>query len=172
MAGYYNQMDDLIVFQNGNFANINAESKGVELALEGTWANLIHGRASYSLQKTDNLSQSQNLPDSPQHLIKFNLNMRVFEEKVFAGLEFQYTGARSTLFTTTTGATLPGEESGAFGVVNFTLFTQKLIKNLEASASIYNLLDEHYADPATRFHLQDQIPRDGRSFRLKVTYRF
>ena len=27
-------------------------------------------------------------------------------------------------------------------------------------------------NPATRFHLQDQIPRDGRSFRLKLTYRF
>jgi iron complex outermembrane receptor protein len=52
------------------------------------------------------------------------------------------------------------------------LFTQNLIKNLDFSATVYNLLDEQYADPATHFHLQDQIPRDGRSFRLKLTYRF
>jgi iron complex outermembrane receptor protein len=162
----------LIVFENGNFANINAQTKGVEMALEGTWSNVVRGRASYTLQNAENRSQSQNLPDSPHHLVKFNLSVPLFVEKVFAGLEFQFTGSRNTFFTTTTGATLPGMDTSGYGVVNFTLFTQNLIKNLDFSATVYNLLDEQYADPATHFHLQDQIPRDGRSFRLKLTYRF
>jgi iron complex outermembrane receptor protein len=172
LAGFYNQMDGLIVFENGNFANINAQTKGVEMALEGTWSNVVRGRASYTLQNAENRSQSQNLPDSPHHLVKFNLSVPLFVEKVFAGLEFQFTGSRNTFFTTTTGATLPGMDTSGYGVVNFTLFTQNLIKNLDFSATVYNLLDEQYADPATHFHLQDQIPRDGRSFRLKLTYRF
>ena len=35
IRGYYNQMDHLIVFDNGNYTNFNAQTKGVELALEG-----------------------------------------------------------------------------------------------------------------------------------------
>jgi outer membrane receptor for monomeric catechols len=38
--------------------------------------------------------------------------------------------------------------------------------------SIYNLLDQSYADPSTRYHLQDQLPRDGRTFMLKLNYRY
>ena len=60
----------------------------------------------------------------------------------------------------------------AYGIVNLTLFSQNLVKNLEFSASVYNLLDRQYGDPASRFHTQDLIGQDGRSFRLKLTYRF
>jgi outer membrane receptor for ferrienterochelin and colicins len=60
--------------------------------------------------------------------------------------------------------------------VNLTLFSQNLIKGLELSATIYNLLDTRYDDPATqgqgRTHLQDLIEQDGRTFRVKLTYRF
>jgi iron complex outermembrane receptor protein len=67
---------------------------------------------------------------------------------------------------------LQGQDAGGFGVVNLTLFSQKLIKNLEFSASVYNLLDRRYSDPASSFHAMDLIQQDGRSFRLKLTYRF
>jgi len=57
--------------------------------------------------------------------------------------------------------------------VNFTLFSQNLfVKNLDASVSVYNLLDSTYFDPASRFHQQNVIRQDGRTFRLKLTYRF
>jgi len=170
--GFYNQMDHLIAFENGIFANIDAESRGAELALEGNWAGGVRGRASYTFQKTQNRSSSRDFSDSPEHLFKFNLSVPLIREKLFAGLEFQYTSSRRTVFTTVTGDTLPGVDAADFGVVNFTLFSRNLLKNLELSASIYNLLDESYADPSTRFHLQDQLPRDGRSFRVKLTYRF
>jgi outer membrane receptor for ferrienterochelin and colicins len=172
VSGYYNRMDHLIVFDNGNFGNINADGKGLEFALEGIWAGGLRGRMSYSLQQTTDLSSSQYLPDSPEHLIKFNLSVPVYKDKLFVGLEFQYTSSRHTFYTTTSGETVAGVDADGFGVVNLTLFSQKLIKNLEFSASVYNLLDQQYADPATRFHLQDQIARDGRTFRVKLTYRF
>ena len=91
---------------------------------------------------------------------------------MFAGLEYQYTSERHTLYTTTTGETLPGVDAAPYGVVNLTLFSQNLVRNLEFSASLYNLLGCEYDDPASRFHLQDRLERDGRSFRLKLTYRF
>src|SRR5207249_1823744 len=146
--------------------------KGLELALEGIWANGIRGRVSYTLQETKNRSNDQDPPDSPRHLVKLNLSVPVIKEKLFAGLEFQYTSSRGTVRTTSTGNTVAGADAAGFGLVNFTLFSQNLIQNLELSASVYNLLDRNYADPATRFHQQDSLERDGRSFRLKVTYRF
>jgi outer membrane receptor protein involved in Fe transport len=94
------------------------------------------------------------------------------KEKLFASLEYQYTSSRHTVFTSTSGATVPGLDADGYGVLNFTLYSQNIVKNLEVSASIYNLLDETYADPSSRFHVQDQLRRDGRSFRLKLTYRF
>jgi iron complex outermembrane receptor protein len=105
-------------------------------------------------------------------MFKFNVSMPLVREKLFASLEYQYMTSRETVYTSASGATVAGVDTDGFGVLNFTLFSQNLLKNLEASASVYNLLNESYADPSTRFHLQDQLPRDGRTFRIKLTYRF
>jgi len=171
VSGFYNQMQDLIVLQDGSYTNLNANTKGLELALEGNWNNGIRTRLSYSLQRTDDNSDPS-LPDSPEHLVKMNVSVPVYKQKVFAGLEFQYTSSRQTLFTTSTGETLRGTDAGGFAIVNFTLFSHDLIKNLEFSGSVYNLFDTKYGDPSSRFHLQDVIEQDGRSFRVKLTYRF
>lgn len=175
ISGFYNDMDNLIVLQNGLFQNINARSEGMELGLEGEWAYGIRGRASYTLQHAKNESEDQDLPDSPEHLVKFDLSVPVVKDKLFASLEFQFTSRRSTFYDTPTAppATVPGMDVGAYNVVNFTLFSQSLfIKNLDISASVYNLFDQQYADPATPFHLQSYIPENGRTFWLKATYRF
>lgn len=59
-----------------------------------------------------------------------------------------------------------------YTVVNLTLFSQNLVKDLNISASVYNLLDKTYYEPASQFHLQNAIEQDGRTFWLKLTYRF
>ncbi len=92
-------------------------------------------------------------------------------------MEFQYTSNRRSLDNTVDNVTgqpltIQGENAAGFGIVNLTLFSQNLVKNLEFSASVYNLLDRKYADPASTFHIQDTLERDGRSFRIKLTYRF
>lgn len=172
ISGFYNEMDNLIVLENGNFNNLNADTIGMEAALTGAWTNGVRLRLSYTLQKFEDRSGVRNLPDSPEHLIKLNLSVPLYSDKLFAGLEFQYTSSRHTLHTTSTGSTMTGLDADGFGVVNFTLLSQNLVKNLEVSASIYNLLDSRYSDPASRFHQQDTLARDGRTFRLKATYRF
>ena len=171
ISGFYNQMDGLIAFDSGQFVNFDAATRGLELALEGNWNNGIRSRLSYSLQRTED-SSDQNLPDSPEHLVKMNVSVPVYKQKIFASLEFQYTSSRQTLFTSSAGETLRGMDAGGFETVNFTLFSHDLIKNLEFSGGVYNLFDTRYGDPSTRFHLQDIIEQDGRSFRIKLTYRF
>ncbi|HTD66979.1 MAG TPA: TonB-dependent receptor [Candidatus Limnocylindria bacterium] len=172
LSGYYNEMDDLIILESGAFANFDATTKGMEIALEGFWTNAVRGRVSYSLQKTENKTGDLELPDSPEHLIKLNLSVPLWRDKIFAGMEYQYTSARHSLHNTTVPSTVQGVDTGDFGVFNLTLFSRELIENLEFSASVYNLFDKKYSDPATRFHVQDTLEREGRTYRLKLTYRF
>ena len=176
IAGFYNQMNNLIVFNSGSFTNFNAETKGLELALEGFWTNRIRGRVSYSLQDTRNHSVAWDMQDSPNHLVKFNLSVPLVRDKLFAGAEFQYTSTRMSLHNTTDASgqplTVQGADAAGYEIVNLTLFSQNFIKNLEFSVSVYNVLDRKYDDPASRFHQQDTIEQDGRSFRVKLTYRF
>jgi len=171
LSGFFNDMHDLIVFQNGNFQNFNANTKGMELAGEADWAKGWKVRASYSFQQS-HAQSSVNLPDSPAHLLKANLTAPLYDEKIFASLEVQYTSDRQTIFTDTMGNTLQGPDTAGYAIVNFTLFSQNLVKNLDFSASIYNLLDTTYSDPASRFHLQPSLPQEGRTFRVQLTYRF
>jgi iron complex outermembrane receptor protein len=176
VSGFYNQMNDLIVFDSGTFTNFDAETKGIELALEAFWPSGIRGRASYSFQDTRDTVAGWDVPDSPNHLLKFNLSVPLVREKLFAGVEFQYASNRRGLHNTTDASgqplTVQGEDAAGFGIVNLTLFSHNLIKNLEFSASVYNLLDSRYSDPASSFHTQDVIGQDGRSFRIKLTYHF
>src|SRR5207249_1808929 len=54
ISGFYNQMDDLLVFENGRFQNFDADAKGLEAALEGIWTSGIRGRVSYTFHDTEN----------------------------------------------------------------------------------------------------------------------
>ncbi len=55
---------------------------------------------------------------------------------------------------------------------NLTLFSREIVKNLEVSASLYNLFDRRYRDPVAGDFRQPAIEQDGRTFRVKLTYRF
>jgi outer membrane receptor for ferrienterochelin and colicin len=176
VSGYYNRMNDLIDIQNGSFTNFNADAVGLELALEGKWGNGINTRLSYTLQHAENRESGDGLQDSPMQMIKFNVSAPLFRDKIFAGLEVQYTSRSHTVYTEytgpNTGDTLPGADVPGYAIVNFTIFSQNLVKNLDISASIYNLLGKTYYDPVANFHLQNAIQQDGRTFRIKLTYRF
>ena len=91
---------------------------------------------------------------------------------MFAGVEFLYVSERTTTQLTPLGTSVVGANAPGYGLVNLTLFSQNLVKGLELSASIYNLLDKRYGDPSTPGHQQAIIEQDGRAFRVKLTYRF
>ena len=113
-----------------------------------------------------------NFPDSPDQLFKFNLSVPILPEKIFAGLEYQYTSSSTTYYTTSDAVTHPGPDASGYGIFNATLFSRSLLKNLEVSASVYNLLGTSYSNPSSQGHLQSQIQQDGRSFRVKLAYKF
>jgi outer membrane receptor for ferrienterochelin and colicins len=167
---YYQRIKDLISQQidpaDGSlvFQNVNkVDGKGLELELEGKWENGLRGRLSYALQKAEDRETGEILTNSPKHLIKLNGIVPIWKEKIFLGLEEQFTSGRKT-FT--------GGEAKSFFTTNLTLFSENLIKGLEISASVYNLFNKKYSDPVGEEHLQDKIEQDGRTFRFKMTYRF
>jgi len=151
--------DNLLVFNNVE----NVEARGTEFEIERKWMSGMESRLSYTFQETKDLQTGDILTNSPRHLAKFNILIPIKKETVFAGIEMQYTGDRKTL---------DGNQADGFFITNVTLLSRNLLRNLEASASVYNLFDKTYYDPGSAEHLQDIIEQDGRSFRLKVSYRF
>jgi iron complex outermembrane receptor protein len=169
-AGYYYKIenhiteitdpsDNLSVFVNSG----EVEAKGLELELEGKWENGLHGRISYTYQDAKDNQTKEWLVNSPRHLAKINLIVPLYADKVFAGAEVQYMSKRKTL---------KGQDTGEVVITNITLFSQRILKGLELSASVYNFFDKKYGDPGGEEHLQDVIRQDGRNFRVKLTYAF
>jgi iron complex outermembrane receptor protein len=170
LSGFYYRIDDLISQKLDTadgliqFDNIDSvDVRGVELELEGKWANGLQGRLSYTYQDSRDLQTGKTLTNSPQHLAKLSLIAPIYRDKLMAGLEEQFTSRRTTL---------AGSHASAYHTVNLTLFSRNLLAGLDLSATLYNLFDERYGDPGAAEHRQDIIGQDGRTFRVKLTYQF
>lgn len=168
--GFYYEIKDLISQQTDSADNLlvfrnveEIEAEGFELELESKWANGLEGRISYTYQEAEDKQTGKLLTNLPEHLTKLNLIIPLLKEKLFTGVEEQFTSKRETL---------AGNNTDAFFVTNLTLFSQNMVKGLDVSASVYNLFNEKYVDPGSGEHLQDVIEQDGRAFRFKITYKF
>ncbi|MEK7675384.1 MAG: TonB-dependent receptor [Verrucomicrobiota bacterium] len=170
LAGYYYTIDDLITQQTNLldgmfvFENIQKiQALGIEAGLEAKHENGWAWRLSYARQRAEQVDTQASLSNSPEHLAKLNVIAPLVSDKLFAGLELQYSGAVTTW---------AGGRADEFWIANVTLFNRKLVKGLELSASVYNLFDQRYGYPGAGEHTQDVLWQDGRTFRVKLTYRF
>jgi len=135
---------------------------GVGAEIEGRWSR-FEGIVSYSYQDAENRSNGEWLTNSPRQMVKGQFSSAFWGNRVVPALDFQYYGPRKTL---------AGNVAGGYALTNLTLSVRRLLPGLEVSASVYNLFDKEYADPGAQEHVQDTIPQDGRSYRLKVTATF
>ena len=163
-------MDNLVgqafdpVTGNGTYTNIaNARARGLEFEVAGKYAGGVEGRASYSVQEAVNQNTAELLTNCPKHLGKLNLVVPLVGEKLFGAVEGQYTSHRRTL---------RGTSLGGFPVVNLTLFNTRVFPRFDLSASLYNAFDKAFDDPGAEEHVQAAIRQDGRSFRIKLTWRW
>ena len=152
-------------FGNTSFQNLaRAEATGTELEVQKSWQNGIQGKASYANQNALNPETGELLTNAPEQLAKLNLVVPLMADRLFAGLEEQYTGPRFTV---------SGQRVDGFVVTNITLSGRNRQKTIEASVSVYNLLDVKYADPAPLdLHPLDVVQQNGRTVRVKLTYAF
>ncbi len=172
VSGFYYKIDGLIsqvpyeddwILENAD----HIEAKGIELELQGKWKNGFAASLNYTLQQVEDTHTHETLPNSPEHLVKGNLTIPLIPEKLFGSFEGQYMSRRNIATEEETSIT-----AKEHFVANLTVSGMNFIKGLECSASIYNLFDEHYGDPADENHIQKMIEREGRSFRFKITYSF
>jgi iron complex outermembrane receptor protein len=169
--GFWNQIDDLIgaaespegsLFRNAG----DAETQGAEVEAEHRTKGGLLGRLSYTIQRTEDGTTNTALSNSPRHLVKANVVVPLWQDKIFSGLEVQYVSEAKTL---------PGRrvrEADAFCLVNFTLFSRELVPGVELSASVRNLFDVDYGYPAGDEYRPAVIGQDGRTFRVRLAYRF
>ena len=172
LSGFYYRVHDLITSEPVDplqesptrYVNVDSvEARGVEAELEGKWQSGVEARGSYTFQRVKNSETGTELNNSPDHLAKLNLILPLYRSVLFAGFEEQYQSSRLTL---------AGNRAPASYLSNLTLFSRKVLPGLNLSASVYNLFDAHYVDPGSPNQVQDTIAQDGRSFRLKLDYRF
>jgi len=168
-AAFLNRIDALIAQETdpltGHLLYINSNplrTKGIELGLGARWPSGMEIELSHSLQASRDLKTGDVLTNSPNRLAKAHLSIPLVREKVFASLEAQYLSRRRTLAQT---------DLGGFLVTNLTLFARRFKRDFDVSAGLYNLFDKRYADSGGIEHQQTSIPQDGRSFRVKLTYR-
>ncbi len=145
------------------FRNLShARADGLTLEAMRDWTNGVRLRASYSWQLAED-EAGKWLDNSPRHLAKLNWSQPFFGDTWRTGTELHYIGKRRT--------TQGNEVAGAL-VANLNLLGQPFGKNLDVALGVYNLFNQDYADPGSDEHLQAEIPQDGRTWRLKLDYRF
>ena len=169
-SAFYYSIDDLISqVQDPNdnlfvYRNIDqVEALGYENELEARFANGVRGGVSYTIQKAWNSRTDAELSNSPRHLGKARIAFPLGTERVMAGFDLLVSSSAKTV--------TPGR-ADAYWLLNGTLFSAQLSKGLELSASVYNIFDRRYAFPVDSGFRQSTIEQDGRTFRLKLTYRY
>ena len=166
---FRNEISDLIDLTDDtpgfvHFANTGEVFvNGAEVEVEGKWDNGVLVRASYARQEAESAMTRREIVNSPTHMLKAHVSVPVFRDKIFTSLELLYASDRLTV---------PRTRAGDAWLLNATLFSRELLPGLEVSASVYNLLDQRYATPVSDVYAQESIGQDGRTFRLKVSYRF
>ena len=169
LSVYRNEISDIIEFspnadtiQTYYYVNMGeATVQGVEATLELGTGQGVRGRVSYAYADVEVGDNGLAADNSPQHLLKGAMLVPLGSDRYTAALEVQYVSSRYDK---------RGEEAGDYWIANINLFAQPLGDNLDLSLGIYNLFDEKYFDPAASLPFQTE--QDGRTARLKLTYRF
>jgi outer membrane receptor for ferrienterochelin and colicins len=170
VSGFYYPIRSLISGQidptNQAFFFTNAGSlnlRGLDFELKRKLPGRLEGTVSYSFQDTSKPNARTALTNSPKHLFQAGLSVPLIKQKVFASMDLQYLSRRTTA---------TGQYSAAYVVPNVTLFSRNLRKGWELSASLYNVFDHKYSDPAGNGLAENVVFQDGRNFRIKIGHRF
>ena len=141
----------------------SARSDGVEGGIDVNWPGLFKGGLSYTYQRAVDEDTDEWLPGSPRHIVQARGSIPVYRDKVFTGLTCRYMSERLTRDRISLDPVF---------LTDFELYLDDIWKKLDVSLGIFNLLDEEFSDPVSADHRQQSIIQNGRTFWLKVGYRF
>ncbi len=166
LSGFHYWLENLIGLEEtqgvARFVNRGSlTSSGFEALLKGRLGPL-EGQVSYSLALAED-SQGRRWPDSSKHLIKSRLALPLLAERLAFAAEADYVGRRPTA---------SGGQSGDHLQLNFTFTLKPPVPGLTLGFSLYNALDKPYRDPPFAPILPVEIPQDGRTFQVRLEYRW
>jgi len=170
VSGFYYPIRSLISeqidFSTGNAFFANAGSlniSGMELELARRLPAGVQGTISYSYQDASDPETGLTVTNSPKHIVQAGLIVPVIKQKLFASMDLQYVSPR---------ATLEGKFTPGYVVPNVTMFSRNLRNGWDVSASLYNIFNKRFGDPGGAGLAEDVLYQNGRTFRIKVGYRF
>ena len=137
-------------------------AKGVELEAQMRLRGESRALVSYALQHAAEQDTGVELTNSPRHVAKARISLAGPTRGSFISAEGEYWSSRKTVV---------GTEVEGSAVVNLT-WTQPLGRTAELFATVRNLFDAEYADPASDQHRQDVIPQNGRTARIGIRWTF
>lgn len=149
----------LLEYQNSQRVDL----RGAEITLKRQSKTGLEAGLSWSFEDARNLAVPGPLVDSPHVLGQANVSVPLFRRRLYASMDVQYVSRRRTE---------QGNDAQAYALPNFTLYSPKLLRGWEFSASLYNAFNNLYGDPASIAHVEDILYQNGRNFRLKLTYHY
>jgi iron complex outermembrane receptor protein len=159
---YNNDLSDYV-------ADGKSQTRGLELELEGSWANGVRARTSAAFQHAHDVN-GLDLVNSPNVLGKLNVSFPLPGDAIRAGFEGHYIGSRLTL---------DRRELVGVALANLTFSSERKWHGLSAIFSIKNLFDREYevASPfdwkaAATGATQDSLRMDGRTYWFQLGYDF
>jgi len=172
---FHNEITDLIGFSEpdtigmSTTANLHSvTSQGIELEMKMKLRRGSYIAANYTYQKPEDSDTGEHLPDVPTHKGNIMANWRL--SKHFNWYNHLFIKGKTLRAEGDLRDDVPG-----YCLINTTLTAKKFLKQLdglELRASIHNLLDKDYVDPAPAATLPGDYPQPGRSFMFEVRYEF
>lgn len=169
LSAFYARISDLISLSPDQleFVNTNgALTRGLDAEIEWQHASGVRAQASYTLEQAEDDATGNRLSLSPEHLGKLALSTPTGIPRWRIGLEGQYVSSALPL----AGRTSDPSDSHAWA--NLTLLGENIMRGMDLSVSLYNALDAHFNNVGGPGTVQDLIPQDGRTVRIKLTCRF
>ena len=131
----------------------------------GRWPSGWNARFNYAYQESRDQETDKIFENSPRNLAKINVIAPVIEDRVFLGLEVQYTSKRKP-----PPDKIDGEDADSFTITNLTLFSNDVLKGARLTARVNNLFDKKYRDVGSVNHEQATIAQNGRTFFVELSY--
>jgi iron complex outermembrane receptor protein len=166
VSAYRNSADRLITLVSDDedvLHYVNAGrvlARGVELEAEVKTAAGVDALASYAWQHARDRDSDADLVNSPHQIGKLRTSVGGLGAQGAVALEVLAMSGRRLL---------TGGEVAAHAIANAS-YVQPLGPRVTLTASIRNLFDTRYADPASEEHVQAAIPQDGRTFRVGLRW--
>ena len=150
--------------QDVSFHNLESTvARGIGLEAEARLAAGFNLHGSYIFANAHLRGTGEPLSNSPRNLARAALTRRGVGGRLFASTEVTFVGRRLAI---------DGTASPAFGLWNASIGAPTLIRHVTLQLDARNLLDRGYGDPGAEEHQQSLIPQDGRTVRLRATWRF